>query len=493
MFYEEDNRRNRGFNPTSKQFLETKFEVLLPTHLIKDKTILDLGSCYGAAGQWVLFNGARHYTGVEVQQSYAQQSQQWLSHWQDQADIIQQDVRSYLNQVESGYFDIVIVAGMLYHFIDTKGIVDEICRVCQHTVIVETNFPPSMRSGALPLDIAVTEYVQDQEVNLAEGNQSMLGLSATTSLPALDILFGLNSFNKQADKLSFPIGADTVIYDESVLGQTDLQIRFAVHYYRDNKQAALVTLESNLPQQRGKKRSWQHDPIAQARTKSYQQQASSLDKDNQTGQWRFDTHIADQFEQIAKREIPDYLRVINLCIQVIGKSKLKQPKIIDVGSALGETLKQLHQAGYTYLYGVECSADMLAKSFDKATLIHSDQFPQGYAPFDYVINNWTLHFIAERRAYLQAIKNSLSPGGTLILTDKVSTSQCTHDIYYDMKRANGVTEAEIAAKRRQIEGILVTQPLTWYIDTLSQLGFEHIEVINANTAFVTFMAINPFD
>ncbi len=64
-FYTEDNRRNRGFNPVSKSFLETKFSVLLPADVVKDKHVLDLGSCYGAAS----------YTGIEVQEIYAQQSQ----------------------------------------------------------------------------------------------------------------------------------------------------------------------------------------------------------------------------------------------------------------------------------------------------------------------------------------------------------------------------------------------------------------------------------
>ncbi|WP_353572071.1 class I SAM-dependent methyltransferase [Candidatus Albibeggiatoa sp. nov. BB20] len=489
-FYEQDNRRNRGFNPVSKVFLETKFSVLLPPDMVKDKHILDLGSCYGAAGQWVLFNGAISYTGVEVQKNYAQQSQELLSHWGQRATVVQQDVRSYLTQAASKHFDLVVVAGILYHFIDTKSIIDAICRLCKESVIVETNYPPGMRSGILPLDVAVTEYVSDQEVNLAEGNQSMFGISATTSLPALDILFGLNGFNKQ-QKLNFPISPDTIIYDEHVLGDTDLHIRFAAHYYCDAVAKPLVTLESNLPQQQGEKRHWTDDPVAQNNTKAYQQQAHALKQDDDTGLWKFDANIAQQFEQIARREIPDYLRVIDLCIRVISKSKLQQPKIIDVGSALGETLKQLHQQGYENIYGVECSADMLAKSFDKATLIHSEQFPEQYAPFDYVINNWTLHFIPERVAYLAAIKRSLAPSGTLILTDKVSSSECTHELYYDMKRTNGVSEQEIEQKRQQIEGVLVTSPFTWYIETLDSLGFEQIEIINANTAFVTFMAINP--
>ncbi|MEK7989736.1 MAG: class I SAM-dependent methyltransferase [Thiotrichaceae bacterium] len=490
-FYEDDNRRNRGFNPVSKAFLETKFSVLLPAHLVKDKHILDLGSCYGAAGQWVLFNGAASYTGVEVQKNYVEQSQQMLSHWGQRATVIQQDVRSYLTQTPANSFDLVVVAGMLYHFVDTKSIIDAICHLCKESVIIETNYPPSMRSGKLPIDVAVTEYVSDQEVNLAQGNQSMLGISATTSLPALDILFGLNGF-KQHQKCSFPISPDTIIYDESVLGgDTDLQIRFAAHYERDSLAKPLATLESNLPQQRGEKRHWTDDSVAKNRTAAYQQQANALKQDDETGQWKFDANIAQQFDRIARREIPDYLRVIDLCMRVIGKSKLQQPKIIDVGSALGETLKQLHQHGYENIYGVECSADMLAKSFDKATLIHSEQFPEQYAPFDYVINNWTLHFIPERLAYLEAIKRSLAAGGTLILTEKVSSSECTHELYYDMKRANGVSEEEIEQKRQQIEGVLVTSPFTWYIETLNRLGFEQIEIINANTAFITFMAINP--
>ncbi len=490
-FYTNDNRRHRGFNPVSKAFLETKFSVLLPAALVKNKRVLDLGSCNGAAGQWALFNGAAEYTGVEVQKTYVEQSVRMLSHWGGQARVVHQDVRGFLQQCGAAEYDIVLAAGMLYHFIDTKNIIDEICRVSAEYVIVETNFPPGVRSGKLPIDIAVTEYVVDQEVNLADENASLLGISATTSLPALDILFALNGYGKSEEKLNFPLTPDTVIYDESALGNTDLQIRFAVRYFRDKNHKPLATLENCLPQQSGEKRSWTDDRVARARTREYIKQSQSLTQHDDSGQWRFDKKIAEHFETIARREIPDYLRVIDLCVRVVGKSRLEQPKIIDVGSALGETLKQLYAAGYQNIYGVESSADMLQKSFKQATLIHSEHFPQEYAPFDYVIANWVLHFIPERARYLESIKKSLSPGGTLILTEKVSSSECTHDLYYDLKRAHGVSEEEIERKRRQIEGVLVTYPLNWYLDTLKLLGFEQIEIINACTAFITIMAVNP--
>ena len=489
-FYQDDNRQHRGFNPVSKSFLETKFSVLLPASIVKGKHILDLGSCYGAAGQWVLFNGAASYTGVEVQATYAEQSKKLLAHWGSQVHISHQDVRRYLHQSETDQFDLVIVAGMLYHFIDTKAIIDEICRVCKESVIVETNFPPGTRTGTLPLDAAITEYVVDQEVNLADDTASLLGVSATTSLPALDILFALNGYNKKQDKLTFPITPQTVIYDESALGHTDLQIRFAVHYIHNKSTKPLSTLEDNLPNKIGKKRSWNNDIIATARTNEYLKQAESLQNQDDSGQWRFDADIAQKFDFIARREIPDYQRVIDLCIRIVQKSHQQQPKIIDVGSALGYTLEKLSNAGYHNIYGVESSAHMISKSFKKASLIHSQTFPVEQGPFNYVLANWVLHFIAEREQYLQSIKNTLAPGGTLILTEKVSSSDCIHELYYDFKRANGVTEEEIQAKRRQLEGVLVTYPLSWYLDTLNQLGFENIEVINANTVFVTIMAIN---
>ncbi|PID46646.1 MAG: hypothetical protein CSB47_03135 [Proteobacteria bacterium] len=487
-FYEEDNRRHRHFNPISKAHLEAKFSVLLPQDQLSGQRVLDLGSGNGAAGQWALFHGAALYTGVEIQQNYVQQSRKLLAHWMDKANIIQQDISSFLAACDDAAFDLVLLAGVLYHFVDTKHIIDQACRIAREQVVVESNYPRGMRSGKLPLDATITEYVTDQEVNLDHGDQSMLGVSATTSLSALDILFRLNGYAKQENKLTFPVTPDTVIYDDSALGSGDLQTRFAVRYFRDAGQQALSTLEHDLPAQSGVKLPWNNDPITQARTEEYQKQAKALGSQANPGEWAFDAQVAEVFDGIARREIPDYLRVIELCINVIAKGELPQPKIIDVGSATGETLRQLHQAGYRNLYGVDSSEAMLARSFDQATLICSEHFPEAAGPFDYVLNNWTLHFIRKPLDYLAAIYRAMAPGATLILSDKVSSSERIHDLYHDFKRSRGVTDEEIEKKRQQIEGVLVTYPFTWYLNALTSLGFKDIEIINANVSFVSFMA-----
>ena len=159
-----------------------------------------------------------------------------------------------------------------------------------------------------------------------------------------------------------------------------------------------------------------------------------------------------------------------------------------MGSAVGTTLQALHQAGLHNLYGVDSSAEMLSRSFTEATLIQSERFPVEHGPFDVVIANWVLHFIQQREAYLRDIKDALSADGVLILTEKVSGSELANELYYDFKRANGVSEEEIEIKKQRLEGVLTTYPLSWYLDTLARLGFTQVDVINANTVFVTLLA-----
>lgn len=131
---------------------------------------------------------------------------------------------------------------------------------------------------------------------------------------------------------------------------------------------------------------------------------------------------------------------------------------------------------------------MLSRSFDKATLIESNQFPVEHGPFDVVIANWVLHFIKDRVNYLHDIKRSLSPGGMLILTEKIAGSLLANELYHDFKRRNGMTEEQIEEKKQRLEGVLIAYPLEWYFEELRKAGFDKIEIINVNTVFFTFMA-----
>jgi len=486
-FYLDDNRKNRLFNPVTKEMLENKLNVLLQPACVKGKNILDLGSCLGAAGQWALYHGAAFYTGVELQESYAGKSRELLKPWGGRARIFQRDIRTFVENTNEDSYDIVLMAGVLYLFVDPQNIIEQMCRVAKEAVVVETNYPPSIRAGKMPAHAAITEYIYEQEVNLSDVNESLLGISATSSLRAIDLMFGINGFGKNEPKLNFPKNKNMLNYsDEDIVG-SKIPLRFAV-CYRKNNSTRMKTLEDNLPKRTGFRRSWEHNLVSRRRTR--ERNKISRKFDDGIKPWKFDEEIAKNFLSIAEQEIPDYHRVIEKTVQVINKCGFQNPRIIDVGSATGETLKRLYREGYRNLYGVENSKAMLDCSFDKAALILSEHFPVDKGPFDVVIANWVLHFVNERDEYLQMIKRALSHNGILILTEKLVSSSLAHSLYDDFKRHNGMTDGEIANKRERLKGVLTPCSLIWYLEALRKSGFGSVDIINANSVFVTFFVQN---
>jgi tRNA (cmo5U34)-methyltransferase len=206
--------------------------------------------------------------------------------------------------------------------------------------------------------------------------------------------------------------------------------------------------------------------------------------------WQFDPEVAQRFQQEARDHIPDYQRVIDLSAdtleQLWGQGSRDQA-VCDVGSALGHTIDCLGQRGWTNVWGVESSQAMWDQSQHQDRVILSSEFPEDRA-WDAVLANWTLHFVCERRAYMESVYRSLASGGLFIVTDKMTHTPEQEALYYAFKRANGVSDEVIAGKRQRLEGVLVTEPLTWYLNTLADIGFEDIQVINARWMFVTILA-----
>jgi hypothetical protein len=107
--------------------------------------------------------------------------------------------------------------------------------------------------------------------------------------------------------------------------------------------------------------------------------------------------------------------------------------------------------------------------------------------YNVVLANWTLHFILERQEYLTDIFNSLSHGGLLILSEKMSQPYPLKDLYYNWKRSNGVSQETIMSKEQKLKGVLETKPLMWYLEILEKIGFAEIECINSRFGFNTLI------
>ena len=206
-----------------------------------------------------------------------------------------------------------------------------------------------------------------------------------------------------------------------------------------------------------------------------------------TDTWQFDQSVARIFVKHAREHIPNYDTVIDKSIALCQKFLAKDSAIVDIGCATGETLKRLKQAGFVNLTGVDSSQAMLDYCQTQATLICSDQFPDQL--FDAVLCNWTLHFMSDKLDYLHQIYKNLAPGGVFIVSDKTSSDPAMIDFYHDFKSKAGVSAEEIQSKAASVRDIMFIDNPQWYLETLSNLGFKNIQIIDASWCFTTFFCV----
>jgi hypothetical protein len=100
------------------------------------KRVLDLGSCCGATGAWVLDRGAAHYTGVELQNKFVNTSRTVLSQYYDtdRWNIVNSGVEEFLSNCTEKY-DIVIMVGVLHCLFDYQKILRIITDIGQEAII----------------------------------------------------------------------------------------------------------------------------------------------------------------------------------------------------------------------------------------------------------------------------------------------------------------------------------------------------------------------
>lgn len=469
-FVEKDNRQQRPHTPVTAETLTRKHEAMAPVQLVKGKTVLDLGSCIGASGHWVLSNGATKYTGVEFQKEYVESSRTLLSkHWStDQFQIIHADLEKFLAETVEKY-DVVLACGIIYGFLNTHGLLKSISNIANHCVIVDTSYPTELTHYRS----SVIDIVNIQHMIKSDGESSYLGLGARPSPAALHRLMQNLGFENK-ENLIFPKRVtdnqvhdtyhDLVDREHGVKTPARYIMRFFKTGERSNSAIENLIANKNVVAMPG---------------------LPNMIKD--IPQWEFDEEVANRFQREAETHIPDYQKVIDLSIEIIeNKFKRTDISIIDVGSALGHTLDCLKNKGFDILKGVEASTAMIEKSKHKELITHSRSFPTG--KYNVVLVHWTLHFIKEREKYLRDIYDNLEDGGILILTDKMAQDTVSKDLYYKWKVSNGVSWEVIKEKEQKLVDILDALPISWYLDTMSKIGFKNINLVNSRFNFNTLIS-----
>jgi 2-polyprenyl-3-methyl-5-hydroxy-6-metoxy-1,4-benzoquinol methylase len=470
-FVDADNRSLRPHTPVTVETLTYKHEAMAPAHIIKDKTILDLGSCLGATGHWCLSHGAASYTGIEFQKLYVEKSTELLLKYWDSSkfEIIQTEIEDFLKTSTKKY-DVVFACGVLYGFLNTVGILELIAKSAEGCILIDSSYPTELthyRSTVIDIPLS-------QNMIRSEGvNGSYMGIGARPSPTAVARIMKNFGFENKEKVLIFPKKiTDPDVHDAyhnlinrqyGIPTPSRFILRFVNIYKKQN------TVVENLISNQNIGTLPPVPPLAKDAPK-----------------WEFDKSVADRFQQEAEKHIPDYQKVIDLQISIIDKKfKRKDVSIMEVGSALGHTLDNLYSNGFNNFCGVECSTAMIDQSKYKDKIIQSFEFPAG--SYDVVMANWTVHFIKEKEKYLTSIFDSLNDNGILMLSDKMTQHPVIKEMYYQWKMSNGVTIDEIKEKEKKLIGIMLAETLEAYLEMLHRIGFTKVDLINSRFNFNTLL------
>ena len=225
--------------------------------------------------------------------------------------------------------------------------------------------------------------------------------------------------------------------------------------------------------------------------------------------WEFNSGVANCFEDMLQRSIPQYdiMRnsVIYLSAHFLDKTNFC---LLDLGCSDG-----LGTQDFITKYGahgkytlVDCSEPMLDKARERYSgwvqtrvvdIMNMDlrkEFPKGV--YDIILVELTLMFtpINYRQRIIQNIYDHLKSGGVVFIVEKVlGESALINDLlveeYHDLKRNNGYSDEQIERKTLALEGVQVPVTNSWNMEMLKQAGFRQIDVFWRWANFVGYIAI----
>jgi tRNA (cmo5U34)-methyltransferase len=209
----------------------------------------------------------------------------------------------------------------------------------------------------------------------------------------------------------------------------------------------------------------------------------------------FDENVARVFPDMIKRSVPGYTTIIAMTGLLAGKYSRSATCCYDLGCSLGAStlaMRQHIQVADCTIVGIDNSAAMLERC--QSTIdTDSHETPVELRCADIldvqiqnasvVVLNFTLQFVAtELRAELiQRIHDGLTPGGILILSEKVSFSDphlndLNIELHHHFKKANGYSDLEIAQKRNALENVLLPETLEAHKLRIAAAGFSSCDV-----------------
>jgi SAM-dependent methyltransferase len=256
-------------------------------------------------------------------------------------------------------------------------------------------------------------------------------------------------------------------------------------------------------------------PCKKAKTEhSSEKVEHSSDYGFKQAEWKFDGNVAGNWNNELNGHIPAYRGVISMIAEITLRLFGTDARVLSMWCSNGNQFAEYVRRGWSTekLFGMNYSLplnELCKERFPNIHVFIGDESlrqknpPQiGFDPmdatalggkFDTIQWVWAMHFepIETREYGIQRCFDALKPGGLFCLAEKTRQPLVLEGLYHDFKRAQGVEEHVIQAKKKAIKGVLDTQTSIWYESALQKAGFVDIAVIHAQVGFVTWMARKP--
>ena len=250
-----DPRKDRYDRYTvTADFMTKRHAALLPGHIIKGKTILDLGCCVAGSAGWFFAHGAVDYTGVEINGDLCKVAEQNLKNYYPKKrwKILNLSIEEYFVKFIEQRYDLIFYGGIIYSNFDWIEQLKALTKISDH-IVIETMHP----------DIAA--YVDDEQGNfkkfLLSQPKILDKMENTAAFVYLKQIYGPNgdqntllsfgavpsmgALKQQMERLSYK-------YDTSCNKELQKSIpehynstgRFGIHFYKKkNKDTNYLTVE----------------------------------------------------------------------------------------------------------------------------------------------------------------------------------------------------------------------------------------------------------
>ncbi|MDG1581440.1 carboxy-S-adenosyl-L-methionine synthase CmoA [Pseudomonas sp. GOM6] len=211
----------------------------------------------------------------------------------------------------------------------------------------------------------------------------------------------------------------------------------------------------------------------------------------------FNEDVAKVFPDMIKRSVPGYPTIVENLGVLAGQFAQPHSVLYDLGCSLGAVTQALRRhvrsdgcrviaVDNSHAMVERCSEylhaqDAMFQELLPVQVIEADILSLEFQPASLVALNFTLQFIApeQRLALLSRIRQTLLPGGALILSEKLRFEDTEEhallgELHLAFKRANGYSELEIAQKRSAIENVMKPDSLEQHRERLLAAGFSKV-------------------